>query len=94
MTIGDEGVASICLGRPHLGNPCERCRHVTPNSHEKSSRADKTDTDLHAALENFRAKCGEVDPDTARYFFLEGAAYGVKCMRKIEEKILSEGQIK
>lgn len=81
MTIGDEGFASICLGRSHLGSPCERCQHVT-----SSNLQEESSTDLHAALENFRAKCGEVDPDTARYFFLEGAAYGVKCMREMEEK--------
>lgn len=27
MTIGDDGIASICMGKEHIGNPCERCGH-------------------------------------------------------------------
>lgn len=28
MTIGDDGIASICMGKEHVGNPCERCGHT------------------------------------------------------------------
>lgn len=34
MTIGDDGVASICMGLAHVGDPCERCGSVK----EKPSR--------------------------------------------------------
>lgn len=27
MTIGDDGIASICMGKQHVGNPCENCGH-------------------------------------------------------------------
>lgn len=33
MTIGDESVASICIGKAHVGIPCERCGH-TPFSND------------------------------------------------------------
>jgi hypothetical protein len=28
MTIGDDGIASICMGQKHDGNPCARCGHA------------------------------------------------------------------
>lgn len=28
MTIGDDGIASICMGKAHKGDPCERCGHA------------------------------------------------------------------
>ena len=27
MTIGDDGIASVCMGKEHDGNPCSRCGH-------------------------------------------------------------------
>lgn len=27
MSIGDDGVASICVGQAHTGDPCEVCGH-------------------------------------------------------------------
>lgn len=28
MTIGDDGIASLCMGKPHVGNPCDQCGHT------------------------------------------------------------------
>lgn len=27
MAIGDDGIASVCMGKAHIGNPCENCGH-------------------------------------------------------------------
>jgi len=29
MTIGDDGVASICMGKEHTGDPCKKCGHAS-----------------------------------------------------------------
>lgn len=38
MTIGDDGIASICMGKEHDGDPCERCGHHGPHSRESEEQ--------------------------------------------------------
>lgn len=39
MTIGDDGIASICIGKEHNGSPCPRCGHTNPRESDGSCSA-------------------------------------------------------
>lgn len=55
MTIGDDGIASICMGKAHDGDPCERCGHHGPHSRDSEERELALWLSAHHVA--FTAKC-------------------------------------
>jgi len=47
MTIGDDGIASICMGKEHEGSPCVRCGHT---AEAESRSTEETATELARAI--------------------------------------------
>lgn len=50
MTIGDDGIASICMGKAHEGNPCERCGHTEDKRPDETPKVISTICGRHCSV--------------------------------------------
>jgi hypothetical protein len=62
MTIGDDGIANICMGKPHVGNPCENCGMlVDPRSEKPPKLTAEQAGEIEAEMRHL-----ESDPETSK----------------------------